>query len=219
MSTSPKRLAIENYKYFCSLEGNKHIATEYALECILTLIERFKVKNILELGMGIGAVTDSVLKYSELNEFELNYTGTENNDFCLSVLPKYVESFSKVTSYPELKDVPSQEFDLIIVDGSDGSIDDIRKYCSQNAILFIEGDRAPQTSKMMSLFPKHKFVHLITLKKFPKYCQEGTSVKSYIGGGKLIFVNPTMGMKLFWFQRKISTFLKYKLRVVLRLFK
>jgi len=60
-----KNLAIQNYKRFCEMEGSDCIASEFALETILKIIKIFNVNAILELGLGIGSISDTVLKYSE----------------------------------------------------------------------------------------------------------------------------------------------------------
>lgn len=76
-----KKNAVENYKFFCSLEGSDYIATPFALEVILRLITTFKSKRILEIGMGIGCVADTILKYNDKNKLEIEYSGTEKMIF------------------------------------------------------------------------------------------------------------------------------------------
>ena len=51
-----KKIAKDNYKKFAFIDGNQHIASEYALITILKLIEDFNVKSILEVGLGIGSI-------------------------------------------------------------------------------------------------------------------------------------------------------------------
>lgn len=207
-----KKLAIENYKYFCSLEGSDYIASEFALETILRLIKKFNISDILEIGLGIGSVSDTVLKFSKLNKLDIKYVGTESNEFCLKALPKNVQHYDQIQLFPKLNEVISKKFDLIIIDGLDLSLKQIEQYCAVNAILFIEGGREDQTKSILSIFPKSLFVNVITLKKNPPYAHESRSVNSYIGGGQLIFINPTFKMKLFWARQKALTFIKRKIR-------
>ena len=212
MRTRDKILAENNYKLFCSYQGSKWIASEFALDTILRLIRSFQIKDILELGVGIGSVSDTVLKSVKRDNKEINYYGTESNDFCLSVLPKYVEDFEKIRLFSELKDIENKTFDFVIIDGLDDSLSKIKSYLGKNAILYVEGDRKVQTKTLLSMFPKHKYVNVITLKKNPPYAHENRSINNYIGGGQLIFTNPTLTMKFFWFKEKVSTALKIRIR-------
>ncbi|MFH7018009.1 hypothetical protein [Flavobacterium sp. FlaQc-47] len=207
-----KKLAIDNYKYFCSLEGSDYIASEFALETILKLIKKFNVSNIMEIGLGIGSVSDTILKFSKIENLQINYVGTEKNQFCLNALPQNVQNFNEIQLFSELIEVPNNKFDLIIIDGLDLSLVEIKKYCAPNAILFIEGGREEQTKSILDIFPNYLFVNVITLKKNPPYAHESRSVKSYIGGGQLIFTNPTFKMRLFWAKQKLLTFIKIKIR-------
>lgn len=208
-----KNLAVQNYKIFCSHEGSQYIASEFALEIILTLIEKFNVKSILELGLGIGSISDTVLQYAHTNSHEINYVGTEKNDFCLAALPKNVIDFNRINVYAELSEIANQTFDLIIIDGSDAALHDIVAYCKPHTIIFVEGDRSAQTQTVLELFPKHKYVDIITLSRHKPYAHiDKLQLNAYVGGGKLIFINPTFAMRVFWFQQKIATFIKRKRR-------
>lgn len=207
-----KEIAFKNYKFFCSLEGCDYIASEFALETILKLIKEFNVSNVLELGLGIGSISDTVFKFAKNNNLTIEYVGTEKNDFCLKALPKNVEDYEKIHLFSELNKIGNKNFEFIIIDGYDDSFNEIYKYCVKNAILYVEGAREVQTKKILDFFPKSLYVNVITLKKNPPYAHESRSVNSYIGGGQLIFTNPTFKMKLFWFKEKISTFIKRKLR-------
>ena len=211
-NTGQEDIAITNYKRFCALEGSDYIASEFALSTILRLIKEFNVSNILEIGLGIGSISDTILKFSKINNFTIKYVGTEKNEFCLKVLPQYVKDYNKIQICSELNQIKKKDFDLIIIDGSDDSLTEIKKYCSVNAILFIEGGRDAQTKTILNIFPKCLYVNIITLKKNPFYAHEKRSVSSYVGGGQLIFTNPTFDMKLFWIKEKLLTFVKIKIR-------
>jgi hypothetical protein len=211
-NTGQEDIAITNYKRFCALEGSDYIASEFALSTILRLIKEFNVLNILEIGLGIGSVSDTILKFSKFSNFTIKYVGTEKNEFCLKVLPQNVKDYNKIQICSELNQIKKKDFDLIIIDGLDDSLKEIKKYCSVNAILFIEGGRDAQTKTILNVFPKCLYVNVITLKKNPFYAHEKRSVNSYIGGGQLIFINPSFDMKLFWIKEKLLTFVKIKIR-------
>jgi hypothetical protein len=212
MNMEQDDIALKNYKRFCSLEGSDYIASEFALATILRLIKEFNVSNILELGLGIGSVSDTILKFSKISNQPVKYVGTEKNEFCLKVLPQNVEDYNKIQICSDLNQINKKDFDFIIIDGSDDSLKEIKRYCSTNAILFIEGGRESQTKTILDVFPKCLYVNVITLKKNPFYAHENRSINSYIGGGQLIFANPTFNMKLFWAKEKVLTFVKIKIR-------
>ncbi|MGX7668106.1 hypothetical protein [Flavobacterium pedocola] len=211
-----KNLAVENYKHFCSLEGSDYIASEFALATILQLISRFKAKKILELGMGIGSVSDTVLKFNKKNNLGIHYSGTEKNEFCLAALKNNVEEYESIFLFSELNQVTNKDFDFVIIDGLDESLKNIKDYCGKHAILFVEGDRKAQTQTILDVFPNSLYVNVITLEKNPSYAHEGRSVNSYKGGGQLIFTNPTLEMKWYWFVEKAATYIKRKIRKINR---
>jgi len=206
-----KDLAIQNYQRFCALEGSDYIASEFALETIIRIIDKFKVKNILELGLGIGSISDTVFKYV-MNKNGIDYSGTENNEFCLKSLKNNVIDYNKLNIFSELHQIKDVKFDLIIIDGYDDNLNKIKSYCKTNTIIFIEGDRKGQREVIFETFPKSKYVDVITLNKNKPYCHGEVNPNNYVGGGQLIFCNPTFKMNIFWFQQKIKTFIIYKVR-------
>lgn len=207
-----KNLITENYKRFCHFEGSQHIASEFALEIIIFLIEKYNIKNILELGLGIGSICDTVLKYAKQNNKSISYVGTESNEFCLNALKSNVDDYDKIELYPELKNISFMKFDLVIIDGQDSTFGKIKEYCKENAIIFIEGDRKEQTNDIKRIFPNNKHVNIITLAKSKPYAHGDCKTDAYIGGGQLIFINPTINQKRYWLEQKIKTYFKRKIR-------
>jgi hypothetical protein len=207
-----KELVLKNYKRFCELEGNEYIASEFALETIIKIIKKINVKSILELGLGIGSISDTVLKYSNNHNKKISYFGTEKNEFCLNVLKTYVEDFKKINVFPELNLISGNTFDLIIIDGYDATLKQIVSYCKKNTMIYIEGDRSGQRDSILKTFPKCKYVNIITMSKKKPYAHGYSETTHFIGGGQLIFIDPTGFMSLFWLQQKISTFIKYRIR-------
>jgi spore coat polysaccharide biosynthesis predicted glycosyltransferase SpsG len=209
-----KELAIQNYKRFCSLEGSDYIASEFALETILKIIKLFDVQSILELGLGIGSISDTVLQYgTEVNK-KLSYVGTENNEFCLSALRSNIIGYEQLLLFSKLNQIKNKSFDLIIIDGYDESLLEIVAFCKKHTIIFIEGDRKGQLNNIREIFPKNSYVNVITLNKNKPYSHSGGNIKHYVGGGQLIFINPTFKMKLYWFQQKATTFIINKIRTI-----
>ncbi len=196
------------YQSFCEAEGNQHIASEYAIGKINGLIEKFPVKTILEVGLGIGSISGIILAVNR-DKPELDYTGTEANEFCLGALQKNLkEDYIRLKIYSDLSEIPSnKKFDLIIIDGKDQNVQVIKGLISVNGILVIEGDRMTQQDSLQELFYGHKYVHCISRDKNESYSPFPAT--HWQGGLKIIFSNPTGSQKLWWMREKISTKLKY----------
>lgn len=206
-----KKLAEDNYKRFCQMEGCEYIASEYALYLILDFIDSFNVNSILELGLGIGSISDTVLRFHKKSVTDITYFGTETNDFCLKALRENVEDFSQIQLFNSLSEIPAEyKFDFIIVDGSDPDLEYIKMYCNERSLIFIEGDRTPQLKLVMSVFPYSRQVSFISLRKNKSYATGSTN--NFVGGGRLIFTNPNQYMKYYWFKEKAQNFLKRRLR-------
>lgn len=204
--------AVETYQYFSTLDGNQHIASEFALSLINKLIGKFEIKSVLELGLGIGSICYSIHQYSELKAFKIKYVGTESNSFCLSVLSKYLKNYyNSVDVYPNLNSIPKENsFDLIIIDGKEENLEQVKNLLSKNGIILIEGDRMPQLDVIQKSFPGADYVRVISSYKNPDY---GPFSSNYWSGGvQLVFRNPTIMQKIYYFYLKISTFIKYKAR-------
>ncbi|MCV9931244.1 hypothetical protein OIU80_03040 [Flavobacterium sp. LS1R47] len=204
-------IAIETYKYFSSLEGNQHIASEFALKKIVDILENYKIDNILELGLGIGSISYCILEYSDK---KINYIGTESNDFCLNALPKYLKNnFDKVKIVDSLSKVlTTKKFDLIIVDGKDENLLLVKKSISNRGIIVIEGDRIPQLELIKNSFPNSLYVRLISNYKNPDYGPFPST--DWSGGLQLIFTNPNLLQKLNFGYYKIITAIRYRLRII-----
>jgi hypothetical protein len=198
------------YQTFCKAEGNQHIASEYAIEKINGLVEKFRVKGILEVGLGIGSISGIVLTVKR--DENLDYIGTEANDFCLKALPKNLkEDYNRLQIYSDLTKIPAdKKFDLIIIDGKDDKLQKIKDLIFENGMLAIEGDRIPQQDSLQELFPNHKYVHCISREKNKSFSP--FPVAHWQGGLKVIFINPTVSQKLWWIKEKIFTKLKYWFR-------
>ncbi|NAS29825.1 hypothetical protein GTQ40_02470 [Flavobacteriaceae bacterium R38] len=203
-------IAVEAYKKFSGVEGNQHIASEYALKIILNLISKFKVNSVLELGTGIGTIPYTVLEYAKEKRERIAYTCTEANEFCLSQLEgnlgAYYEKIELKNNLTVLQD--NTFFDLIIVDSSDENLEAIKKFCKPHSIIFVEGYRMSQVNIIRKIFPKVKHVTLISTNKEPDY---GPKPKEkWSGGGQVLFINPTFKQLLFWINHKFYTSFKYK---------
>lgn len=203
-----KQKLYQSYRKFEHAEGNQHIASEFAVHKLAELITWFKTKRILEIGLGIGSISGSLLDFKK-DKIQC-YLGTEDNLFCLEALKKNLGvNHSKLNINSEIKEVPTdKEFDLVIIDGKDHNLREIEKLVSPRGIIAIEGDRLPQQIILEEMFPKHKMVHSISLSKnassspFPS--------DEWQGGLKIIFVKPCLKQQFWWLKEKIFTKIKYQ---------
>ncbi len=209
---SNQNIAVSTYKYFSDLEGNQNIATEFALKTVLKVIENYNAKNILELGVGIGCISFCAMKLSSDKKLNINYVGTESNEFCLKVLPIYLkEHYNKIQIFAELKEVKSsKKFEIVIIDGKDENIKEVESLIATNGIIIIEGDRIPQLNMIRSIFPKSIYTRVISNSRNPNYGP--IPATHYSGGVQLIFINPTFKQKLNYWFHKARTALYYKIR-------
>ncbi len=197
---------IKSYKFFSLAEGSQHIASEYAILKLQELIKKFGIKNVLEVGLGIGSIAGTLLVVNN----ELYYTGTEKNNFCLESLSKNLaNNYGRLEIYTDLDSLPgNKKFSLIIVDGKDPDLQSIRNMLSKRGIIVVEGDRLKQQNILQNLFPRHKMVHSISLSKNKSYSP--FPMEEWQGGIKIIFVNPSGKQYIWWIREKIMTKLKYQ---------
>ncbi|HMI07093.1 MAG TPA: hypothetical protein VK528_06085 [Flavobacterium sp.] len=124
-----KEIAKENYKKFSFVEGNEYIASEYAIITILKLLADFKINSILEVGLGIGSISDTIFKYAKKRGIAIDYTGTEANEYCLTALKSNVGDYNDIHLYASISEIKGNpKYDFIIVDGSDESLQSIAAF-------------------------------------------------------------------------------------------
>lgn len=211
MSDSINKISKENFYMFCKYEGCDHIASEYALFTLLKLCKRHKVTSVLEIGLGIGCIVDTIQKYYAQSGNQIFYSGTENNNFCLKVLKENVNDLDSVKVYETIMDVPDdKKFDLLIIDGGDTNLKQLNNLINNRGIIYIEGFRGSQIEAIKSVFPKILRAEIISIKKNKKYSPFIQS--HWMGGGQLLFINPTFSQRLHWIEEKLKTKLKYKIR-------
>ena len=207
-----KNFSAFQYKLFCKAEGSQYIVSEFALYHILKLIEKYSVKSILEIGLGIGTISGSILKIAEKSRWEICCVGTESNDFCLGQIPSNLGSnYKELKIFPEVRQIDSlTKFDLIIVDGGEDNLELVKDMLTNNGIIVIEGDRSGQEKVIKNIFPKAKFVHLISLKRNGNYSVH--RAKDYQGGLKVLFINPDFNQKIHWAELKLKSAFKTQIR-------
>lgn len=207
-----KNFSTSQYKIFCKAEGSQHIVSEFALYHILKLIEKYSIKSVLEVGLGIGTISGSILKYAENFNQNLICKGTENNPFCLGQIPKNLGSnYKELEIYSEVEEIDQgAKFELIIIDGAEKNLGMVKKLLKARGIILIEGDRSSQEKMVKIIFPEAKYVHLISLKRNGDYSVKYS--EDYQGGLKVLFVNPDLKQKIHWAFLKLSSAVKVKIR-------
>lgn len=200
------------YRNFSDKEGNQHIAGQYGLKIILNLIHSYKVKNVLEVGVGIGTIPYLIFQAIDENIInEVSYYGTESNEFCLNALKINLEStYQKVNLFHDLDEIPEElTFDFIIIDGGDKSLEKIKKIVHKNSIILIEGYRQEQVDIIRSLFDgQFVFYDDISLEKNPMYGP--FSSNQWQGGVRVFYLFPSTKQKIYCFLKRVSTSFKYK---------
>ncbi len=207
-----KKYSKYQYKSYCKAEGSEHIVSEFALYQILKLIRDYSVKSVLEVGLGIGTISGSILKYAEKNDTTICCVGTENNDFCLKQIPANLGSnYKSLEVFSEIDQIKKDyQFDLIIIDGAENNLKFVKNMLGKNGIIVIEGDRRGQEKIVKDIFPSAKFVHLISLKRNGEYSVKRTN--DYRGGLKVLFINPDLKQKSHWAILRLRSALKMRMR-------
>ena len=202
------------YRKFSKASGSEFIASEYAIFRILKLVQKFQPENILEVGVGIGTISDSILKAGFY--FNPKVYGTEIEDFCIKELPVNLgKDLKRLNLFPAIQTLPSNlKFDLIIIDGKELYLESLKEMTSDRCILVVEGDRKDQTDILNNLFSRSKFVHSITSKKNSFYSNR---LKDHFQGGlKIIFTNPDKKQYFEWLKIKLESKFHFQFRKFLR---
>ena len=135
-------LAKEVYDEYAVKPGAQHIASEFALTHLSALIVATKPQSVIEMGAGIGTMTDFLLRHPAAIPL---VTTVEDNEFCLGELAKNISAdygprYELLTDREQLRD-SDQRFDLVIVDGDSGPV--AYALLNEGACCFVEGDRNP----------------------------------------------------------------------------
>ncbi|MCP9198307.1 class I SAM-dependent methyltransferase [Gramella sp. GC03-9] len=205
--TPIKDFTKRQHRKFTQAEGSQYIASEYAVLQIIKLIKKFQPKHILEVGVGIGTISDSIIKAGF--GFQPIVYGIENNRFCLDQIPGNLgDSYGELRLFHGIHYLPRDiKFDLIVIDGKEEYLENLKDSISPRCILIIEGDRKDQVESLRFMFPKHKFAPMVSIKRNSKFSKKDPN--EFQGGIKLIFINPNLEQLAFWFKTKVIMKLKY----------
>ena len=129
--------ALEVHSKYAAMEGSEQVALLFSIQELIKHLEQSSPKKILELGGGIGTLTECLLRFSKSD-----LTVVENNEFCLSKMNKNLQGFRRfdlVTTYTFL--IPYSDFDLLIIDVNNGifNVKELLLSAKNVKVVFIEG--------------------------------------------------------------------------------
>jgi hypothetical protein len=136
------QIAEELHTRFSAYEGSQHIASPASLRWFAAILRTFRPGHILELGAGIGTITEMLLM--ERYGAAKIYT-TETDAFCLRALDKNLTRRNDprlrvLTSEQDLLKI-AEPLDLIVGDGGFYSPLEFQN-SKEGTILFFDGSRA-----------------------------------------------------------------------------
>jgi hypothetical protein len=129
--------ARELHAKYSAMEGSAQIALIYSLEQLDVLLKLYRPTHILELGGGIGTISELLLLKSDA-KIEV----VENNDFCIE---KMVKNLSHLREYKLIDDYKflssGSQADMLIVDVNNGIFNISKLICLMPnlKVIFIEG--------------------------------------------------------------------------------
>lgn len=138
-STEDWNVARSVYRRFADKRGSGHIAYEFSLAHIATVVRTHHIRSALEFGAGIGTVTYLLLRC--LPE-ERVLVSTEHNPYCLDQLqrnvPVEMRSGFRLCDPGEIDGGAS--FDLVVADGKTAQTAS-GSYLRQGSVCIIDGHR------------------------------------------------------------------------------
>ena len=186
MKNFPSQEAIDIYNYFKTLPGSEHIGKPVSIDALIQICGEIKPQRVLEMGGGIGALSCTLLKYS--NAFLDIY---EDNEFCIGELRKnlaeYKERFQIISAYNVLP--PSKNYDLVVIDGGTGTEGDggyslaarlFLLYIDSVKVVYLEGYRGMQR-RLARLALREKYVC-----RYTPYKEIYVEGKKWHGGLKIV---------------------------------
>jgi precorrin-6B methylase 2 len=181
-------LASKIHNKYAGLVGSDQIATKLALRIIGEHLDIVKPRSILEIGSGIGTITDFISSKVP-NSIIYCY---EVNEWCLQQLRKNLKGLNIVIlkSPSEFKLIQNKIDFLIIDDYLDEqtTFDLIRR--TQPESIFIEGHRRKQRLDVMKAYKNIGWFF-----RFKNFKGSSDSCK----GGVLIFHSPSVSYKQFFY--------------------
>ena len=202
--------ATYTYSLFSRKEGGEHITKANCLKGIIHYIHACKIKNILEIVIGIGTIPFALIEAVKRGEIthDFKYSGTEANTFCLWAIKKNMPKHNTfITLFDSLFTVPEEkEYDLIIVDGSDASFSKAVLLLSKRGMILVEGGRRTQLEIIQKSAKGRKYLKSSDI----------ALTMGHLGGYSVFFFDPTIFDYATHIKNKVTAFVIYRLILIRR---
>ncbi len=122
---------------YSGMVGSEQIASKMSINTILFLLREHAPRDILELGAGIGTITETILA-----NCEGRLTSVENNPWCITQLQNNVvgsRSFTLKSDYEGLSSGTNSDFICIDVNNGIFNVETLIKNSPYLKTVFIEG--------------------------------------------------------------------------------
>ncbi|MCG8561043.1 MAG: hypothetical protein MI824_14690 [Hyphomicrobiales bacterium] len=131
------RAAQDVHKRFSRKIGSAHIATQFALRHLSSVLRTTEIRSVLEFGAGIGNISYFLLRNLPGN---VKIECTEHSDFCRAQLLHNIPSefYERLIIHETKTPTLKKQFDLVIVDGS---LSRDAHFLGDGSICFVEGSR------------------------------------------------------------------------------
>ena len=169
--------AVDLYQSYRDKKESGAIAKPVSLGVVMDLCKEVSPKTILEIGGGMGTLTEAMLENSEAH-----VDVYEPDEFCRNKMDEHLSQFKgRYTIVPNYRTLPpKKEYDLIVVDGGtrkgkDGGYTKMIwlfiHYLDNVNLIYVEGNRALQRI-MIRRALKSRFTY--TIKRYKEIEYNGT---------------------------------------------
>jgi hypothetical protein len=131
-----KTIAEEIFLRYSIKSGAEQCASLFSIKSLEFLIIKNSFYNILELGGGLGTLTELMLRVSESD-----LTTVENNPFCINEIEKNLYNQRPYKLLRDYSQINRFDFELLVIDVNNGifNISELVKRSTNCRAIFIEG--------------------------------------------------------------------------------
>jgi hypothetical protein len=147
------------FQRFRVLPGARHIASPYAIEGLLRLIDQQRPRRILEIGAGIGTLTSVIGGAARAGAEVIT---VEDVPYCQEQLAVNLGDLLALIELRDSLDELSGVFDLVVVDGH--QLINVLRYVSPGGYVFVEGDRWEQRDALATTNRPYCVAHYRSLR-------------------------------------------------------
>jgi hypothetical protein len=129
--------AAEIHAKYKAMEGSEQVALLYSIQCLANFLSNYKLTKILELGGGIGTLTEVLLKLTNAEVLVV-----ENNQYCRTKLNQNLlghRAFELIEEYKFLSNDTKAEMLIIDVNNGIFNVKELILRESLLRVIFIEG--------------------------------------------------------------------------------